>query len=1075
MAATNPRDKYPSFPYLLHKPDIAGRQPRQSVQGSFTEADLDEKNATIIRAEWKDKSINGKRSLYYVVPRSDLALYQTNSNAANQGDKFLQTFGPGWQNGTVCLNEVLRPGVKVRPYFDIDVTQEAVPGLNIDQVALAALEWVIESASSMFEGGVDVGRDFMVFASHKEGKRSHHVTMPTVWLDDTDMMGVFFEEMVKKNPPSEVVAKVVDKGVYSPRHSMRMALSSKAGEMRPKVLLKKFRYLGKEFTRVDSDRVIAFRQAGSIEARDNAEWQGSLISWASVGSVDGYPKLVAPVLPKKEKKAWGAGSLGDGWRVGLEELAKYFGGELPFEHEVWDGHLALRRTRRALCPMCDRDHESDGMMLWYGEWITAWCRRGVKGKNTKRLCRNPDWKGPLSKGGAASSSSSVIENPYEELERLFGDHYQKKYGTPLIYTIKEPNGEIGGEKYRLYEPAQSICAVCNMGMTVEARLTHLVAIYLSKGTACCSGEKNILLKDVRKEAEDRKRAEAEEKARASAESAKKLANELVEDVFQQYDPREPYYLNDLYKYIDRLNKEGGIDCGSADSEDGVSVPLGIRLTIMREVAKCIRLIPSEKGDDVYCKRSDKFPFACTTFGKQFHTKTIRAFFTTKFRGDTREVPLKLSIGRMLEMYGYYVRSGKTVMRPYHEMEDLSRDEFNTFPGFAARRIAFTAADVDQYVTPWLDHTYVVLANRDWKRFCYILTHKCFPILNVGQKCRMILGLLGPQRCGKGRVGGFFIKRIFGSLCSTYLKSSSELAGRFNQFIDGAVYIYIAEIAENSRRGSETYEAVKTLATDEYNNIEGKGTNMIANAESFANVEVDFNNAFNLALEEGDMRWVTCEASGCKVGDVAYFNKLSYEGSGGLFSQHAGDVFYSWIRSGGLERYTGVLGGEQFTNVDLLWKDLSVKPGPGTVEPRKNSVAAFLDDLFNRRFILSSTSCAVGVVGKRKGQLFISSSMLVDDYKRFVGKDEFAVTKAMFYSMIKVMLPSRGGEDAHKEMNKRDHNGYWFTADKVADVLVGERNMLRQDDMVDDVKSATVLLGGMKDLPSAASSSVGVQR
>ncbi len=234
-----------------------------------------------------------------------------------------------------------------------------------------------------------------------------------------------------------------------------------------------------------------------------------------------------------------------------------------------------------------------------------------------------------------------------------------------------------------------------------------------------------------------------------------------------------------------------------------------------------------------------------------------------------------------------VITGRKDNRPFYA------SAYNFWTGHARRhvyrRIAFTSKEVPGDtlnlcrglgVTPKagpvdliLTHIREVICAGDVRATDYMIKLLAWQIQNIGRPSKIIVALkTKKQQAGKGLLLEQIMLRIYGP-SGVMPATADQVLGRFNDALRGASYIFLDEVLfAGDRRAADQ---VKKLSTGSVIGIETKGVPIVQ-----CPIGVNFwlaSNHDNAAhIEEGDARHWVLNVSENRIGDAAYFSKLSHQ-------------------------------------------------------------------------------------------------------------------------------------------------------------------------------------------------------
>jgi hypothetical protein len=189
------------------------------------------------------------------------------------------------------------------------------------------------------------------------------------------------------------------------------------------------------------------------------------------------------------------------------------------------------------------------------------------------------------------------------------------------------------------------------------------------------------------------------------------------------------------------------------------------------------------------------------------------------------------------------------------------NRYNLWQGFPIKPIE---SDCGLY----LSHIYNVIAGGNQGLGDYILDYMADAVQNPGKKPGVALVLRGEQGVGKG----IFVK-YFGKLFEPHfveITNSNHFLGNFNSILDSKLLVFIDEAFWAGDKKAEGI--LKALVTEDYNNIERKGKDVIRQ-RNFVRLIVASNNDWVIPAMSSERRFCVLDVSNVHRQDHAYFEKI----------------------------------------------------------------------------------------------------------------------------------------------------------------------------------------------------------
>lgn len=215
----------------------------------------------------------------------------------------------------------------------------------------------------------------------------------------------------------------------------------------------------------------------------------------------------------------------------------------------------------------------------------------------------------------------------------------------------------------------------------------------------------------------------------------------------------------------------------------------------------------------------------------------------------------------------------------YKIDAQKKDVLNLFRGFPVKKVQYNDEEIKEFKDLLLN----IWANEDMNKFKVLVQFFAHTLMNPGKTGMMII-LLGTQGIGKTRPIQHFIGYILGRENGYECVNLEQITQRFNTDYANKRLMFINEIDTNKKHDESI---LKSMITDHWQRIEGKGTNALQ-LETCMNFIGSTNN-FDLSLLNGDRdrRFYIMQTSD-KVREWAY-----YEGLEKSMKKNA-NAIYSWL-------------------------------------------------------------------------------------------------------------------------------------------------------------------------------------
>lgn len=233
-------------------------------------------------------------------------------------------------------------------------------------------------------------------------------------------------------------------------------------------------------------------------------------------------------------------------------------------------------------------------------------------------------------------------------------------------------------------------------------------------------------------------------------------------------------------------------------------------------------VPICLGEDTfYIKQTDQmndFNFV--------QTKTIK--FNVRFMGISKKkikqeetINFKKLYEDCIDNIQRFKNFGFCPFSVLHPNESLKEGIFNQFSGFKAKYKGQT--DNIEKVQFLLDFLKLVWCDNKDDLFEYLLSWLAHIVQKPQQKTRVMLVLYSKEfQIGKGLFLEWFIKNVIGLRHGIKSNSFDHVAGRFNSAIENKIVFGLDEIAGETMIGFNEIQKLKSLITDDIQQVEKKG-------------------------------------------------------------------------------------------------------------------------------------------------------------------------------------------------------------------------------------------------------------
>ena len=198
--------------------------------------------------------------------------------------------------------------------------------------------------------------------------------------------------------------------------------------------------------------------------------------------------------------------------------------------------------------------------------------------------------------------------------------------------------------------------------------------------------------------------------------------------------------------------------------------------------------------------------------------------------------------------------------------------FQLFTGWQWRKLeVLDIAKIEHFLNHVKSIICGVKEGEDDKLYQRVLDWIAYPLQNPGKRNNVALVLFGPHGAGKNAFTEI-IAKLYGRYAEANITAAEEITGNFNPVREGKVLLVCNELSSVESGKLINFDCLKSAITDETFRMNEKGL-PVRTCDNVNNYIFVSNHLDCLKLESGDRRYQVLEASGDKIGDVDYFNKL----------------------------------------------------------------------------------------------------------------------------------------------------------------------------------------------------------
>jgi len=320
------------------------------------------------------KWITGKKWYYYLKNKADddnskIGLFDSCSELDSSGslivstpnlDKRLYTMFPSYieyqeyreKESEREFHEVICGTHRQKPRFDIDCNHSEIKGdpVAIGLQLLFALIKSIQKVLAEKDVKFNILHNLRVYESCGAEKESYHVIINGFYHNNSLEADAFAKIVIANT--NHKYSNLIDSGIYSAGHSLRMLGCAKIGTARFKKCIDGFVYENKKLEFVPVEEYI------SKSHMNLAKLAESLVTFCN--DSDELPSWYI----KREYKDTEELELSDSTKSRALELMHYWDPSFEFnEDSSKDNFLALTRKESSYCKKCDRTHENENGFL----------------------------------------------------------------------------------------------------------------------------------------------------------------------------------------------------------------------------------------------------------------------------------------------------------------------------------------------------------------------------------------------------------------------------------------------------------------------------------------------------------------------------------------------------------------------------------------------------------------------------------------------------------------------------------------------------------------------------------------
>jgi hypothetical protein len=353
----------------------------------------------------------------------------------------------------------------------------------------------------------------------------------------------------------------------------------------------------------------------------------------------------------------------------------------------------------------------------------------------------------------------------------------------------------------------------------------------------------------------------------------------VFETFRRMAWIQEYYFDDFNKDIEKLS-------GKKSFSETVAIIKYLLMFVFRLIndnGTCYVIIKTNRNTKFAIKNWEAFSkdhsevkhtrYIITT-KKQDSTTTVDKKGNTKITTTENSINYWCFEALTSTFYYTYYNFNWVPYAPNEIDPTFSTLTFNCYLGLKAK--VLPQYD-QQLIQPILEHIFMIFANNDEKVYTYIISWFAH-LIQFPRKFLPFLLIMGPKRCGKTTFFIWFVRYLMGlGECGTNVEGLDSIVANFNSHTFRKLFIHVKELKGSLHDGPKTIydkmEILKSKITDTVGELHQKYMDKI-NADNYAKFAGCANDDFPIRLTQDDReRWALFWASGCKIGDIEYFNNI----------------------------------------------------------------------------------------------------------------------------------------------------------------------------------------------------------
>lgn len=252
-------------------------------------------------------------------------------------------------------------------------------------------------------------------------------------------------------------------------------------------------------------------------------------------------------------------------------------------------------------------------------------------------------------------------------------------------------------------------------------------------------------------------------------------------------------------------------------------------------------------------------------------KAVKKLLKTKKKKD------RCTLKDILEAYKHEIMYERAVFEPYVTYSGFlertnSERVFNLFTGFHAQLNDGLCIDME-LISPLLWHMQHILCNGNVETYEYLLNWLAHLCQTPNKKIGVMIALMSSQQgAGKNVFWDFIGNYVVGKGHYMVLNDLDQVTGKFNMVMENKILTVCDEIG-NFGGAHRSNDKLKNIITQGEQIIERKGFDAIRVNDYNTFVGLS-NNDWPWKIEAGDRRHLVLEVSNEKVGNKAYFTRLT---------------------------------------------------------------------------------------------------------------------------------------------------------------------------------------------------------